>query len=632
MSRLQAPKCAEHPSRSVEFYCEYCSDVACTSCVLSSRHRGHSSEIIDINIAIDDRQARIGDCISRANGYLQGAEDAMDDLARCVGELKLNQSKAERRIELYFHRMRSILVDREHYFKGLLKQKVDERIKFISGKRQQSKEALDGIITGLKSLDNISNNPSDITSLINEASVTRLLKNHFETIDNQPSTSEIEVDRSVTMPCFEDSNFEKVCRRVGDPDYRVCSNNSISCNSHHPKPMPRLNASRESPTAPLKLPANPPKRLRTKTAPYSIDNDDGNDVPPPIPPKSPKSPKNHLPQWLHDYKKQYDAEKSKDVHQPSPIASKTPTKPEIIQSGQVIIELELPTPDSPHAKTLHAFTEVPSRMMRGPAERKEDVIKPYDICTGLNNVLIVTDVAASTVRILKGSGKFLDYIGKGSTIDGITEPTTVTTDADGNIFIGDQASLNVYKFTSLGKFICKVLKNPLNHIDDIHGLIITYNNHILISDWTKCCIHIFDLSGRYVKKFRPPEAASFQPTGLAIDNRGRLIVADKSSDRIWIFTPDGELLNHFGWPGDKPGDLKSPHGVAVNHKGKIIVSESGNNRLSIFTDVGDFVKCVGEKGCDVGQFESPKSICITSTGTLVVTDEGNTRLQFFDNI
>ena len=163
----------------------------------------------------------------------------------------------------------------------------------------------------------------------------------------------------------------------------------------------------------------------------------------------------------------------------------------------------------------------------------------------------------------------------------------------------------------------------------MHGLVISHDGHVLASDWEHSCIHIFDPVGKYIKQFAAPESDLFQPTGLAFDNRGRLIVADRRGHHIWLFTPDGDLLSHFGWEGHNPGDLYLPYGIAVNGRGEIIVSESGNHRLSVFTDTGDFLNCFGEKGSDIGQFQYPLGICINANNKLVVCDEGNERLQIF---
>lgn len=166
---------------------------------------------------------------------------------------------------------------------------------------------------------------------------------------------------------------------------------------------------------------------------------------------------------------------------------------------------------------------------------------------------------------------------------------------------------------------------------DIHGVVVTHDGHILTSDWVKSCVHIFDLSGKYIKHFSPPESnLTFQPTGLTLDNRGRLVVADRAGHHIWIFTPDGDLLSHFGWEGHAPGDLYLPYGVAVNAEGQIVVSESGNHRVSVFMDAGHLVQCYGEEGSDVGQFQCPMDICLVSNNKVVATDRDNGRLQILN--
>ena len=182
-----------------------------------------------------------------------------------------------------------------------------------------------------------------------------------------------------------------------------------------------------------------------------------------------------------------------------------------------------------------------------------------------------------------------------------------------------------YFFNFAGKFL-KLISKGLRGCEP-RGLAVTHDGNILISDWNKACIHVFDSSGKHLKHFGPSNQSFLQPTGIVIDSRGRVVVTDRGSHHVWIFTPNGEMLNHFGWEGHDPGDLYLPYGVTVDLNGHIIVSESGNHRLSIFTDTGEFVQCIGEKGTSLGQFECPLNICINSNGKVLVADEGNGRLQ-----
>ena len=172
-------------------------------------------------------------------------------------------------------------------------------------------------------------------------------------------------------------------------------------------------------------------------------------------------------------------------------------------------------------------------------------------------------------------------------------------------------------------------------LGDPQGIVVTHDGHLLVTDSEKSCIHVFDSTGKHEKFFGLPSnlsSVNFEPIDITLDNRGRVLVTD-ASNHVWMFTPDGSLLQHFGWEGHTPGDLYQPRGVAVNKNDQIIVSEGGNHRISVFTSSGSFVSCFGGFGAEDGQFNCPAGLMYFQNGTkLVIADEENCRLQIYDNI
>ena len=195
-----------------------------------------------------------------------------------------------------------------------------------------------------------------------------------------------------------------------------------------------------------------------------------------------------------------------------------------------------------------------------------------------------------------------------------------------------------YYYLIAGQFICKLVPKGMRGgsiLGDPQDIAVTHDGHILVTDCEKSCIHVFDSAGKHEKCFGLPNefsSLSFRPSSIALDNRGRVIVTDGSA-HVWMFTPDGNMLQHFGWEGQNPGDLYRPRGVAINNKNQIIVSEGGNHRISVFTSSGSFVKCLGTLGDGLGQFNGPAGVSAFQNGSkLVITDEENCRLQVYDKL
>jgi sugar lactone lactonase YvrE len=89
----------------------------------------------------------------------------------------------------------------------------------------------------------------------------------------------------------------------------------------------------------------------------------------------------------------------------------------------------------------------------------------------------------------------------------------------------------------------------------------------------------------------PAASATFnQPTGLAVDRRGNLYVADTTNHRVRMITPDGTVSTLAGGaPGYQDGSgeqalFKNPYDVEVDDTtGKLYVTENQGNRVRVLT-------------------------------------------------
>jgi len=119
------------------------------------------------------------------------------------------------------------------------------------------------------------------------------------------------------------------------------------------------------------------------------------------------------------------------------------------------------------------------------------------------------------------------------------------------------------------------------------------------------------------------------PVALALDDKGRLLIADGGTDSVQIFSGDGPTAAALGGAGKTPGKLSSPAGVAVGRNGRVYVAEPGNHRVSVFAADGKFLRSIGEKGAGKGQLQKPAAVAAASDGHLFVADTGNNRVAVF---
>jgi DNA-binding beta-propeller fold protein YncE len=80
------------------------------------------------------------------------------------------------------------------------------------------------------------------------------------------------------------------------------------------------------------------------------------------------------------------------------------------------------------------------------------------------------------------------------------------------------------------------------------------------------------------------------PTNVAISASGDLFVSDGyGNSRVHRFSARGELLDSWGFPGDRPGAFNLPHGIAIDRMGRVYVADRENSRIQVFSQDGQFL-------------------------------------------
>jgi DNA-binding beta-propeller fold protein YncE len=81
-----------------------------------------------------------------------------------------------------------------------------------------------------------------------------------------------------------------------------------------------------------------------------------------------------------------------------------------------------------------------------------------------------------------------------------------------------------------------------------------------------------------------------RPTNLAIGPRGDLYVSDGYGNcRVHQFSPTGALKRSWGVSGKGPGHFHLPHGIAVAADGRVFVCDRESDRIQIFSPDGEYL-------------------------------------------
>jgi sugar lactone lactonase YvrE len=146
-------------------------------------------------------------------------------------------------------------------------------------------------------------------------------------------------------------------------------------------------------------------------------------------------------------------------------------------------------------------------------------------------------------------------------------------------------------------------------------------------------IQLFDRDGTFIRSWRTPEFNVDGPSGLTVDRKGRLLVADTHFYRILVYSEKGELLQQIGdgIQGTEPGRFGYPTDVVTDKAGNFYVSEYGeNDRIQVFSPEGKWLRQWGGHGYESGEFLRPRAMAIDDQDRIFVADSCNHRIQVFD--
>lgn len=172
------------------------------------------------------------------------------------------------------------------------------------------------------------------------------------------------------------------------------------------------------------------------------------------------------------------------------------------------------------------------------------------------------------------------------------------------------------------------------------------------------------------------------PLGIAVDPRGRILVADTGNHRVVRLDSAGVFLGEFGgfgydennfdrptvvWNGgalaiwvldqgnarvvkyDLQGhllgvlvslraeetrtrlDLVDPEGLAADRGGQLYVTDAAGDRILLFDPLGAVLTPRGGFGTQAGRFDRPTGAAVDDRGRLLVADAGNRRIQLLDS-
>jgi len=209
-------------------------------------------------------------------------------------------------------------------------------------------------------------------------------------------------------------------------------------------------------------------------------------------------------------------------------------------------------------------------------------------------------------------------------------PRAVALDtARGEIVVGNTGGHSIEVFTLTGRplarYIHRVERRDGSWVDgDPTGLAVDSAGRILVVDAAAGYVDVLDGLGRtYARLQPPPLPGAGGPGAVTVLQSGEILVGmSGETGRIHRFTREYALDGSWGEAGRTPGHLQNIRGLAEERDGNIVVL-CPDTELAVqrFSPAGAYLGGFGRHDMGPGNVSFPSGITVTSDGRLYVTDE-----------
>jgi DNA-binding beta-propeller fold protein YncE len=224
------------------------------------------------------------------------------------------------------------------------------------------------------------------------------------------------------------------------------------------------------------------------------------------------------------------------------------------------------------------------------------------------------------------------------------------------LVFAQQPSIPAIAYRSVPEF----LKLPADlYLGEVAGVAVNSKGHVFVFSrgnttgpaYAAAAAQLLEFSpdGRFVREIGHNLYAWSFAHSVKVDAEDNIWVADKGSDMVIKFNPEGRVAMVFGRKQEASDEgtapLKHPRpplppadgmfrqvtDMAWDPAGNTYISDGYiNSRIAKVDKSGNWLKSWGEAGDQPGQFNTPHSIALDAQGRVYVADRGNRRIQVFD--
>ena len=266
---------------------------------------------------------------------------------------------------------------------------------------------------------------------------------------------------------------------------------------------------------------------------------------------------------------------------------------------------------------------LPSTRFKRPVRKIRDVTHPHGIAfVRSGTMMVVTEFGANRVTVRSKDGADEVEL-EGHPFD---RPWGVDVDCDGNIYVSEEGSNRIAKFTSDGKYV-KSAGSRGAHVGELDGPrgVRVIRGLLYVAERNNSRVQVFDPSD-----LRPMEVlCDGMPrltTDVAASSCGHLFVSGTGSAAVQVFSLETRAFLH----SIQHSDLQQPSGLCYDDLQDLLyVADPGSGCVFAFKADGMFVARFCDAVADTGLL-LPWSVAVdSSVGFVYVCDTSNCQILIF---
>ncbi len=224
--------------------------------------------------------------------------------------------------------------------------------------------------------------------------------------------------------------------------------------------------------------------------------------------------------------------------------------------------------------------------------------QPWGIAIGPDGNVYVADTWNHRIQVFTPDGEFIRTWGQLGQLEAALNPTDfwgprdVAVDSSGLVYVADTGNKRIRVFTPAGELVRTIGSSGVGagQLNEPVGLAVHPDGRLFVADTWNRRIQVFSLDGAYLNSW--VVTAWYGDQGnrpyLALDAaRGQLYVTDPDAARVMVYDFNGNLLGSYGQPGPDEGPLNNTQmrvlgGIAIDQQGRVFVADAGAARILRF--------------------------------------------------